>query len=348
MKLAPSQWKGTARRLIEEVLQPHFLPAAAVEAWQTLLKRRMDDADPTFVIGAPSPDLRSRWGNEKMNLTKHDSRVMFGDRASATAVYTSLLSDGPFTSEKMTALFMHLPFHAFDLDKFTRWAALTNNIASAGWMTAHIFPGGSAGENWENLSKDELRKKTIRNLHPMNIFIFPNLNKSGTVFADDPRFHALMAEAYKKKYGALYDSYLALTGDDVASLPAPDDFEIDLSAKSTAPASVKLESKELVSKIDPTTAFDLKLITVPESQGYHSRSIEPTLLTRGFYDVKLESKDKGGETKTIGFFRLNLKDLYEKKYLARDAKGLKLLVYKTDDGFAIGPKKTGPLVTLPS
>lgn len=348
MKLAPSQWKGTARQLIEDVLQPHFLPAKSVEIWQTFLKRKMDEPDPLFVVGTPTPDLRSRWGAEKINLTKHDSRVIFGDRSSPTAVYTSLLNVDSPTPEKMMALFTHLPHHGFDLDKFTRWAALTNNLASAGWMTAHIFPGSAADANWENLSKDELRRKTIRNLHPLNLFIFPNFNKSGTVFADDPRFHALMADTLKKKYGSLYDEYLALTNDDLSSLPAPDDFEIDLSATPTAPAGVKMESKELVSKIDPTSAFDLKLVTVTEAQGYHSRAIEPALLTRGFYDMKLEMKEKSGEIKTVGFYRLNLKDLYEKKFLARDAKGLKLLVYKTESGYAIGPKKTGPMIQLPS
>lgn len=348
MKLAPTQWKGNARRLIDEVLKPHFLPAARIEAWNALLKRKMEEADPAFVVGAPSPDLRSRWGAEKVQLTKHDSRILFGDRAPSTAVYTYLLGSETVTPEKMTALFTHLPHHVFDLDKFTRWATLTNNLASAGWMTAHIFTGWSADASWESSSKDELRKKTIRNLHPLNLFIFPNLNKSGTVFADDPRFHSLMLEAYRAHYGAsAVDAFLALTGDDPSALPSPDDFEIDLSATSTAPAGVKIESKELVAKIEPGQAFDLKLVTVPESQGSHSRVLEPTLLTRGFYDIKLESKEKSGETKIVGFYRLNLKDLYEKKYLSRDAKGLKLMVLRTEQGFAIGPKKSGPLVNLP-
>lgn len=347
MKLAPSQWQGSARQLITEILQPQFIPAARIELWQNLLKRKMEEADPVYMVGTPAPELRSRWGHEQVHLTRSDAKVVFSDRAPATAVFTYLSGVESISPEKATALLMHLPHHVFDLDKFTRWAALTNNIASAGWLAAHLFPGSSADANWESLSREELKKKTIRHLHPLNIFIFPNLNKSGTVFADDPRFHALMAETYRTHYGNLFDEYLALTGDNPGQWPAPEDFTIDLSAATTAPAGVKIESKDLVSKIEPSQAFDLKLLTINESQGYHSRVLDPAQLNKGFYDIKLEFKEKSGETKTIGFYRLNLKDLYERQFLARDAKGVRLLAHKTEQGFAIGPKKTGPLVQLP-
>lgn len=349
MKLAPSQWKGNAQRLIDEVLQPFFIPAPRVEAWANFLEKKLSGDDPLSIVQTSVPEQRSRWGQEQIFLTKHNSRILFGDRAPATAVVTYLSEITSVTPEKMAALFLHLPHHAFDLEKFTRWGSLTNNIASAGWMTAHVFPGSRAGENWESLSREELRQMTLRNLHALNIFIFPNLNKSGAVFADDPRFHALMAQAYQKHYGKLYEDYLRLSGDDVSKLPAPEDFEIDLSAAGTAPAGVKMEPKELVSKIEATQAFDLKLVTVNESQGYHSRVIDPTMLTRGFFDMKLEFKEKSGDVKTVGFYRLNLKDLYEKKFIGRDPKGLKLAIYKVegDNRFAVGPKKTGPMAPLP-
>lgn len=348
MKLAPMQWQGTARRLIDDVLKPHFLPAARIEAFQQMLVRRLDDAAPAFVLEAPKPDMRSRIGAEKPYLTKHDDKVLFGDRAPATAVFTYLQSVETVTPEKMAALLIHLPHHVFDLDKFTKWATLTNNIASAGWMTAHVFPGSEAGDNWESLSREELRKRTVRNLHPLNMFIFPNLNKSGTVFADDPRFHALIAETYAKHYGALYDSFLQLTGDQRASLPEPQDFDIDLSAKSSAPEGMKMESKDAIAKIEASQAYDLKLVTVNEAQGYHSRILDPAHLTRGLYDIKLEYKEKSGDVKVVGFYRLNLKDLYEKKLLPRDAKGVRLLIHRTaDNGFTVAPKKTGPHLTLP-
>lgn len=349
MKLAPSQWKGTAQSLIDDVLRPFFVPAARVEAWSNFLEKKLSGDDPLAVVQTSAPEQRSRWGQEQVFLTKSNQRILFGDRAPATAVVTYLNEISSVTPEKMAALFLHLPHHAFDLEKFTRWASLANNIASAGWMTAHVFTGSRAGGNWESLDREELRRMTVRNLHPLNIFIFPNLNKSGAVFADDPRFHALMVQAYKKHYGPLYDAYLSMSGDDPAKLPAPEDFPIDLSAAGTAPAGVKMEPKELVSKIEANQAFDLKLVTVNEAQGYHSRMIDPTMLTRGFFDMKLEFKEKSGDVKTVGFYRLNLKDLYEKKYIARDAKGLKLAIYKVDgdNQFAVGPKKTGPMAPLP-
>lgn len=346
MKLAPSQWKGSARQLIEEVLQPHFIPAQRVEAWQAFLERRMKEADPLYMAGTPSPDLRSRWGGEKIHVTRHDARVTFGDRSPAVAVYTSLLERDLTSGENMAALYLHLPHHGFDLDRFTRWATITNNVASAGWLVAHIFPGTTASANWENLGREELRRMTIRNLHALNMFVFPNLNKAGALFADDPRFHSLVAEAYAKHYGSLWDSYLALTGDQVSNLPAPVDFEIDLAARAKSPEGGKAE---LTAKIEPREAKDLKLVTVNEAQGYQSRLLEPAALSRGFLDIKLEYKEKAGGSRVVGYFRLNITDLYEKKFLARDAKGVRLLVHRTEDGsFAVGPKKTGPLAPLPN
>lgn len=348
MKLAPSTWTGSALRLIDDVLRPHFLPASKIETFKGVMVRRLADPEALFVVGAPKPEMRARWGQDKIDLTNDNSRVVFSDRAPASAISTYMMEASATTAEKMAALLMHLPTHTFDLDKFTKWATLTNNLASAGWMTAHIFSGWTANPDWEKHSQNDLRKRTILNLHPLNLFIFPNLNKSGTVYADDPRFHALMAAEYKKIYGGLFEEFLQLTGTDISHLPAAEDFEIDFSAAGSTPASVKIDNKELVQKIEAAGAFDLKLVTINESQGYHARTIEPSLLTRGFFDVKLEYKEKAGETKTIGFFRLNLKELYEKKFLGRDAKGLRLMIYKTDSGYAVGPKKSGPLAQLPN
>ncbi|MBX3040205.1 MAG: hypothetical protein KF789_05780 [Bdellovibrionaceae bacterium] len=348
MKLAPAKWKGSARQLINDVLKPHFLKPRQVEEWQSFLVRRLSEPDPIYVVGAPTPDLRSRWGQEKISLTHKNSRIYFGDKAPATAILTYLRSIDNPTPEKMSALFIHLPHHAFDLDKFTRWASLSNNVASAGWMTAHMLGPVGADASWENLSADELRKLALRNLHPLNMFLFPNLNKSGAVFADDPRLHALIAESYAQIYGPLWQQSLELRGDSQESFLKAEDFEIDLAAEVSVPETAKIESKDMISKIAATEAFDLKLVTVNEAQGYHSRVLDPNILSRGFFDMKLDFKEKSGDVKTIGFFRLNIKDLYEKKFIARDAKGVRLLVHRTNEGqFAVGPRKTGPLSPLP-
>lgn len=348
MKLAPAKWKGSARQLINDVLKPHFPKPRQVEEWQDFLVRRLGEPDPLYMIGAPTPDLRSRWGQEKVSLTLGSSRICFGDRAPATAILTSLPTIENPTPEKMAALFLHLPHHVFDLDKFTRWASLSNNAASAGWMTAHMLGPVGADASWESLSPEELRRLTMRNLHPLNMFLFPNLNKSGAVFADDPRLHALIAESYARVYGDLWSRSLELRGDSPASFQAAEDFEIDLAAEASVPETVKIESKDMISKIAANEAFDLKLVTVNETQGYHSRVLDPNVLSRGFFDMKLDFKEKSGEVKTVGFFRLNIKDLYEKKFIARDSKGVRLLVHRTGEGrFAVGPRKTGPLSPLP-
>ena len=350
MKLAPAQWTGSAQKLINEVLKPYFLPASNIEAWQNFLVKKLDEADPVYHIGTPSPELRARTGQEQVQLTKESARVLFGDHSSATAIYTYLADTKTPTIEKMAALLIHIPHHVFDLDKFTRWATLTNNMASAGWKTSPIASAMTPTTNWENLHRPQLRKMTLLNLHPLNYFLFPNLNKSGAVFADDPRLHALISKAYRAQYGALYDSYLQLVDFDPSTLGGGDDFEIDFSATPKMPADIKVASKELISKIEPSSAFDLKLVTVSETQGHHSRTLDPNVMARGFFDIKLEFKPKSGDVQTVGFYRLNLKDLYDKKFLGRDDKGIKLMIYKTDQepAFAVGTRKNGPFAPLPN
>lgn len=346
MKLAPSQWQGSARQLIKEVLQPHFIPTSTVEVWHNFLERRLSDGDAVYVVEAASPEQKSRWGQEKAFLTQENARIFFGDRSPAVAMESYFLENAAINTEKAAALFLHLPHHSFDLDKFSRWANFNNNVASAGWMVAQIFKGSQADAKWESLNRTELKRMTLLGLHPLNQFLFPNLNKSGAVVADDPRLHALIAEAYSKYYGPLWNSFVELTGVQVPT--AGEDFQIDLSAKGKMPDAAKLESKDLIAKIEAKDAYDLKLLTINEAQGYHSRVLDDAAFTRGFFDMKLELKERSGDSRLIGFYRLNLKDLYEKKYLARDAKGIRLLVYKTPENqFAVGPKKTGPLTPLP-
>lgn len=349
MKLAPAQWRGQARQLINDVLKPYFPSAARIESWHAFLQRRLGENSPTYMLSTTNPEQKSRWGNEKSFLTKGDHRVVFGDRAPATAVYTYLLERDVASMENAAALYLHLPHHAFDLDRFTKWAGLTNNTASAGWLVAPIF-GPSGGDEWEGLGADELRRRTIRHLHPLNHFLFPNLNKSGAVFADDPRFQALVAETYAKHYGPLWESFLSETGDSRDKLPEAADFEVDFAAKTVVPGGSTVDTRELIAKIAPGDAIDLKLITVSESQGYQSRALETQLFTRGFLDLKLDFKEKSGDTRTVGYYRLNLKDLYDKKFLSRDKNGVRLLIHQTAEGgtgFSVGPRKTGPLTPMP-
>ncbi len=347
MKLAPSRWSGQARQLIQEVLKPFFPKKERVQIWHELILRRMNETDPLFRLGNTKSDLRSRWGQEQIHKTLNGDRVVFGDLSTATAIQTFLIDAPVFNVEKAAALLLQLPHHNFDLDKFTRWSGLTNNVSSAGWLTAHLFSPWETNEDWESVTSEDLRRRCFRHLHPLNSFLFPNLNKSGSVFAQDPRFLALMCETYSQHYGELWSAYLSLTQDDVAKFPTAEDFSIDLASQIDLPVAVKSASKELISKIDPKEAFDLKLVTISESQGSHSRLIEPSQMTRGFLDIKLEFKEKGGEIRTLGFFRLNLKELFEKKLIVHDAKGLKLALYKINESFVIAPKKTASSFPFP-
>lgn len=348
MKLAPPRWSGQAQQLIQEVLKPLFPKKERVQIWQDLLLRRLEEADPVFMLGFGASELKSRWGQVQTHLTQANSRVVFGDRATTTAILTYLIESPEFSTEKASALLLHLPHHSFDLEKFTKWASFTNNASSAGWLTAHLFKPWDADESWESLSAAELKKRSLRHLHPLNAFLFPNLNKSGAAFAEDPRFLALLGHHYAEHYGELWSQFLSLTGDSLESLPARADFAIDLASKVELPVATKTEARDPISKIDPKEAFDLKLVTVNEAQGSHSRVIEPAQMTRGLLDIKLEYKEKGGEIQTVGFFRLNLKELFEKKFIAHDAKGLKLAIYKTDQGFQIAPRKNAASIHFPS
>lgn len=62
-----------------------------------------------------------------------------------------------------------IPCHMFEIK-------LKETINSAGWHAAHIFNAKDYNTDYSNWGKEELIKRTVRNIHPCNYFFIPKLN----------------------------------------------------------------------------------------------------------------------------------------------------------------------------
>jgi hypothetical protein len=342
MKLAPQKWSGSASSLIDSVISSCFLSPESIQVWMTFLKKKFSADSTTLILPAPHPDLRQKWGQDKLQQHSSGLKILFSDTAALSALMTYFLHHTKPTPEVAATLYLQMPFHNYDMDRFTKTMGFSNNAQTAGWNPYHLRPVQPA-ENWSALDKEILITQSLQFLNPLNLYVFPHFNKTGGLFAEDLRFQSLVLEKYTTQYQDIFSGLT--TGIDFSHLTKVEDFNIEISADSKI--SVVPSMAELVKKINPQEAFDLKLVTVSEKQMYHSRILDANHLMKGTYDIKLDYKLSTGEIITVGYYRLNIKDLFVKNFLVRTEEGIKLSIYKTEKGFAISARKSSPAFELP-
>ena len=79
-----------------------------------------------------------------------------------------------------------------------------------GWHVAHIFgakDGNTASDSW---SREELRRRFLRNFHPCNIFYIPKTNWQ--VNGADPRVIAYFAARLAERFGRVWTDFVAVAG----------------------------------------------------------------------------------------------------------------------------------------
>lgn len=223
--------KYAKKLLISEQGMEHF-HKSLVEYYKT--------NDPIFLIRQIKQQERGLvFSNDLGHLIKPT------DNSPAWWLHYQLFQDKTEAFHDFNALIESIPCHIFKIKE-------KENVSKSGWHVAHIFNAKDRKTNINEWDRDELLKRTFRNIHPCNYFYLPKTNwqKNG----GDGNVIAYFYDKFKQKYNSVFEEF--------ESIVNPDRQRFEVSKSDTPIDTYKQESlaeaKNKKYSFEPKSVFNEK------------------------------------------------------------------------------------------
>lgn len=197
---APTAYSGTLDEFYDRHAV-HVLPDPDLVAYYHGLLAKVCN-DPSFAFIVRYVDAATR-GIELE--TRHGDKYRPSDNSPAWWFHYLLYNRLVVRPDDFRALLDDAPTHMFEVAR-----SIPTSVSAAGWHVAHIFgakDGNAASDSW---SREELRRRFLRNFHPCNIFYIPKTNwqRNGA----DPRVIAYFAARLAERFGRVWTDFVAVAG----------------------------------------------------------------------------------------------------------------------------------------
>jgi hypothetical protein len=139
----------------------------------------------------------------------HTLRTEYGqvrptDNAPVWWIHFQLISGQFQKSSSFSSFVESIPCRLFEV-------RLPENINQAGWHVAHIFDVKDRNVFFDSLDRDELLRRTARNIHPCNYFYIPKTEWRR--YGGNHTVIAFFYEKFKSLYRSIWDDFLLLVDD---------------------------------------------------------------------------------------------------------------------------------------
>lgn len=152
-------------------------------------------------------------GNTIQNRYGHLLRAT--DNAPAWWIHYQLYSNQIKQTSQFSKIVENIPCHMFAV-------RLPDHISRAGWHVAHIFDTKDGQVDYENWNREELIRRTARNIHPCNYFYVPKIDWQS--HGGDPNVVSFFYEKFKLLYEPIWQEFLLLVdGEDSNSIRSAHD-----------------------------------------------------------------------------------------------------------------------------
>jgi hypothetical protein len=189
---APETFDGTLADLFDRFIEPNLPTAAEVEAWHRRIVSHCEQPDTVFL-------LRQVRGLERgtMYSTSDGYRLVPTDNAPGWWMHFVTFNGIRDVD------FIDAPTHFHEVPR-----RLPTTISAAGWHVAHMLNAKDRNTDWHTLSRRELVRRFVRNLHPCNLFYIPK--SEWQRHGGDPHVIGFFASVYAWRYGAVWTEFLRL------------------------------------------------------------------------------------------------------------------------------------------
>ena len=201
---SPSRFDGTIEEFFARVIEPTLLPVEQVVAFHRALVEYLAGSEPLFLVRALTRTER-----------RLDHRTDAGDTFRATDnspswwVYGALAAGHQVAPGCMDAVMRGIPCHMFDVPRVS--AAVPS---ASGWHVAHILNAKDRDTAYRGWSREELVRRCMRNLHPVNYFLLPKVDWQR--LGNDPGIVGYVGGVFRERYGEVWEEFRRLAGGAVA------------------------------------------------------------------------------------------------------------------------------------
>jgi hypothetical protein len=207
IKKAPLAYDGTLNEFYDDWAKYVLLSPSAVQEFHKRFCTYMETEDPLFLI-------RQVVGQERGQTLRTDkgARLRPTDNAPAWWIHYQIFS-GQFQRYNSFAEFIEsIPCHMFHV-------RLPESINSAGWHVAHIFDVKDRDVEFHQWRRDELIRRTARNIHPCNYFYIPKYEWQR--YGGDPKVITFFYHKFRSIYRTIWEDFLRLVGGTPHPNPIP-------------------------------------------------------------------------------------------------------------------------------
>jgi hypothetical protein len=197
---APEMYDGTIGDFFDRYCRPNLVSTDRMIRIHDDLLIYADRMDAVFFIRQVSGLERRRMNGSFGPIVTAASTTIAGtDNSPAWSIHSAAVSGTlPSGEEFAKWLLEKLPCHIHDVRREVKYS-----LNDANWHAAHIFgakDGDTGFESWDRL---ELRRRFLRNVHPLNIALCPKPNWQR--IGGDPGFLGFMVSRYREIYGKTWD-----------------------------------------------------------------------------------------------------------------------------------------------
>ncbi|MFD0978476.1 hypothetical protein [Tropicimonas aquimaris] len=153
----PAAYSGHFSAFFDRFVVPNLPPPDRVEAFDALLRNYLGSDDPLHVVRVAGDQVRG-----EVCFTDAGARILPTDNMPVWWIQAVLRSGEPLP-EDSAALFERIPAHMFRAPRDREY------LNGAGYHAAHLIPAKNGQTDWRSWSREELRLRTLANVHPCNV-----------------------------------------------------------------------------------------------------------------------------------------------------------------------------------
>lgn len=239
---APPAFDGEFSEFFYTYVLPNMPSVERIREFDIRLNSYLAEPDPVHPV-------RIVGGQKRGVICRSDSgsRILPTDNSPIWWIHAFQLSNDPFPDD-VAELFENLPCHMFKLPRERSY------LNSAGFHAAHLIDAKNRDTNWRSWSRDELRRRTLVNIHPCNMGLVAKTDWH--IWGGRPDIIGWTLRQYLDRYGDLMRAFLSNVGGEVRVGDVPKDIQYQYleqprrTAKSWAnsPATPSDKAKILVLK----------------------------------------------------------------------------------------------------
>lgn len=198
---APPAFNDEFSEFFNTYVLPNMPSVERIREFDIRLKSYLAEPDPVHPIRFVSGQKRG-----VICMTDNGSRILPTDNSPVWSIHAFLLSNGPFP-EFNADIFENLPSHMFKLPRGRSY------LNSAGFHAAHLIEAKNRDINWKSWSRDELRRRTLVNIHPCNMVLVAKTDWQ--IWGGRPDVIGWTVRQYIKRCEDLMSSFLSDVGGEV-------------------------------------------------------------------------------------------------------------------------------------